>query len=100
MFLPKALKLFRSESPDARPLLLELSTDDMIASMQSRALDTALLVRPLGTTWRTLEFIRLFELPVGVIVPPRHRLARRASVGLDEALGEPVVAFIRLGYSD
>lgn len=99
-YLPRALKIFRAAKPQVRIKLLDLVTDDMISAVETKKLDLALLVRPQGVKWRTLEFKKLFELPIGVVVPPQHRLARRKSVTLDEVLAEPIVAFTRNGYSD
>lgn len=99
-YLSQALKLFRATAPGVRVMLLELSTDEMIAGVETKSLDMAILIRPLGVKWPVFEFKQLFDLAVGVIVTPQHRFAKRKSVTLDEALAEPIVAFTRRGYSD
>ncbi len=98
--LPAALELFQTAEPVAQTLLLDLATDEMIAAVRAKSLDLAVFARPPGERFERLEFRKLFELPVGIIVPPRHRLVKRRSVSLDEVLTEPIVAFIREGYSD
>jgi len=98
--LPVALELFQTAEPMGHAVLLDLATDEMIAAVEAKTLDVALIVRPLGARWDRLEFRGLFEFPVGVIVPARHQLAKKSSITLDEAFVEPVVAYIRKGYSD
>jgi DNA-binding transcriptional LysR family regulator len=99
-FLPRALQLFRAAAPQTRTQLLDLETDEMIAAVEAKKLDLALITKPHGAKWRTMEFINLFDLPIGIVVPPRHRLAAKKSVPLDEVFAEPIVAFARRGYSD
>ncbi len=98
--LPRALRAFRKAAPQARPVLLDLSTDEMITRLADGSLDVALLVRPPLKAGAGVIFELLFELPVGLIVAPKHPFARRRSLKIEEALEEPIVAFIREGYAD
>jgi DNA-binding transcriptional LysR family regulator len=96
--VPRALRLLRKAAPQVRVSLLDLSADECVTQLGQRSLDLALVVRPprLGG----LEFECLGELRVGVIVAPDHPLARRRSISLERALAEPLVTYIKRGYSD
>ena len=98
--LPRALRAFRKLAPKARAVLLDLSSDDMIDRLKAKTLDIALLVKPPLKKGGRVIFERLNEMPVGIIVPPRHPFAKRQSVSLDEALSQLLVAYIRKGYAD
>ncbi|HYF33956.1 MAG TPA: LysR family transcriptional regulator [Prosthecobacter sp.] len=98
--LPAALKDFQRVAPRVKVVLHDLTTDEMMKGVMKSALDLALLVRPQERAGRGLAFTRLFDLPVGVIVPPGHAFARRRSVALDEVFAEPLVTYIKKGYSD
>lgn len=98
--LPRALQIFQKAAPYAHAILLDLSRDEMLAGVAARTLDAALIVRPPANAGAGIDFEKLFELPVGIVVSPAHRFASRRSVTLEEALAEPLVAFIRKGYSD
>lgn len=96
--VPRALRLLRKAAPQVRVSLLDLSSDENLTSVARRTLDLALVVRPPRA--HGLEFERLGELPIGIIVAPDHLLARRRSVTMTEALAEPLVTYIKNGYSD
>lgn len=99
-FLPRALALLESFNPGAHVVLLDLSSDEMVTAVRTRALEVAVLVRPPRMPRERLRFKTLFSLPVGAVVPLNHPFAARSKVRLDEVLGEPVVAYIRKGYGD
>lgn len=96
--VPRALRLLRKAAPDVRVSLLDLSSDECLTQLARRTLDLALVVRP--PRLAGLGFECLGELPVGVIVALDHPLARRRSVSLARALAEPVVTYVKDGYSD
>ena len=96
--VPRALRILRKTAPQVRVALLDLSSDETLTGVARRTLDLALGVRPPRT--RGLEFEMLGELPIGIIVAPDHPLARRRSVSLTEALAEPLVTYVKRGYSD
>jgi DNA-binding transcriptional LysR family regulator len=68
--------------------------------LSAGTIDIALVVQLPLKRGSGLVFEKLLELPVGIVVPPRHRFARRRAVTLEEALREPLVPYIRKGYSD
>lgn len=96
--VPRALRLLRKAAPQVRVSLFDLSADECLTELARRKLELALVVRPprLGG----LVFERLGELPVGVIVASDHPLARRRSLSFDRALAEPLVTYVKRGYSD
>lgn len=96
--VPRALRVLRQTAPHVRVSLLDLSSDEILTGVARRTLDLALVVRPPRA--RGMTFERLGELPVGIIVAPDHPLARRRSVTLAEALTEPLVTYVKRGYSD
>lgn len=98
--LPRVLKIFRKAQPKARVSLFDLSTNEMLAGLKARQIDVALVVKPPLKKGDGLVFEPLNELPIGIMVSNDHPFAKRRSVTLDEALSQPVVAYIREGYSD
>jgi DNA-binding transcriptional LysR family regulator len=98
--VPRALRALRKADPELRVTLLDLSSDEILLGLVRRTLDLALVVKPAPAKGRGLMFERLGEMPIGIIVAPDHPLARRRSVTLAEALREPLVTYVRRGYSD
>jgi DNA-binding transcriptional LysR family regulator len=98
--LPRTLKVLRKTAPQLRVNLLDLFSDEILQGVAQKTLDLALIVQPAPRKDRGLVFESLGELPIGIIVAPDHPFARRRSVTMAEALGEPLVAYIRRGYSD
>ena len=98
--LPRALRVLQRAAPGAHVELLDQSTEESLAGLSAGTIDIALVVRPPLRPRRDLVFEKLFELPVGLIVPPSHPFARRRAVTLEEALREQIVPYIRKGYAD
>ena len=96
----RALRVLRKASPQVRVNLLDLSSDEILQGVTRRTLDLALIVKPPLARSRGLVFERLGELSIGLIVATDHRLARRRAVTFAEALREPLVTYVRRGYSD
>ena len=98
--LPRALKAFRKLAPGTRVVLLDLATDEMITGLRAGTLDIALLVKPPPKARNGLIFHPLIEMPVGIIVPPGHAFAKRTAVAVADALRQPLVGYIKKGYTD
>jgi DNA-binding transcriptional LysR family regulator len=98
--LPRALRAFQRAAPKARVRLLDQSTEESLAGLSAGTIDVALVVQPPLKGRSSLVFEKLLELPAGIIVPAEHPFAGRSSVTLDEALSQPLVPYIRKGYSD
>ena len=98
--LPRFLRAFQRGAPRACVQLLDQSTEQSLSALSAGTIDVALVVQPPLKGASGLDFEKLLELPVGIIVPPEHPFARRRCVTLDEALCELLVAYIRKGYAD
>lgn len=100
LILPKALRALQKELPSARVILHDLSTEEMLSGLRAAKLDVALLVRPTRAMLRGLQFANLASYPMCVAVPPKHPLARRRSVTLEQAAREPLIAYSRTDYPE
>ena len=98
--LPRVLRAFQKAAPMARVELLDQSTEESLAGLSAGTIDLALVVQPPLKERSGLVFQKLLELRVGIIVPREHPFAQRSKITLDEALAEPLVPYIRRGYSD
>jgi DNA-binding transcriptional LysR family regulator len=80
--LPRALRVFQARFPQARVLLHDLSTGEMLTRLRAEKLDLALMVRPTRPMLRGLDFRALARYPVCLAVPLNHPLAGARSVSL------------------
>src|SRR5262249_28132294 len=89
LLMPGLLGAFSARFPDIRIRLHEDHTEALLASLRAGRFDLALTYDlNLGAD---LAFEPLAEVPFHVILPVRHRLARRAAVSLKELIDEPLV---------
>jgi DNA-binding transcriptional LysR family regulator len=98
--LPEVLRAFRARAPRVRVNLHDLKPLATLAGLRDGSLQAALMVDPGRHLRPGLEFLPLIALPVVVAVSPRHPLAGRKRVGLDEIVTEPIVAYSRRDYPD
>jgi DNA-binding transcriptional LysR family regulator len=94
-----AVENFVQKHPNARVELFDLSTQEMLAGLDSDALDVALTVgrkRP-GRGWK---WTPLVQVSWQVAVNRQHRLARRARVSAAEVAREPLLVFCRRDYPE
>lgn len=98
--MPKTLALFRKTMPQAQVVLLEMCTDEMIDAVAEKSMDLAVLVKPQTFLRREVRFTRMFDIPVGLLVAPSHPFAKRKEVPLAEVVNEPIITYVRRGYSD
>jgi len=99
-FLPVALRAFQTAMPGMRVRMQDLSTAEMLARLRDAKLDLAMTARPSTAALRGLRFEELTRDHLRLAVAPKHPLARRRVVTLDEAVREPWVAFSRQEYPD
>ena len=93
MLMPALLGAFATRFPDIRVRLHEDHTESLLAGLRGGRFDLALTYDlNLGPD---IAFEQLAEVPFHVVLPARHRLARRPSVPLKDLAGEPLVL---LGY--
>jgi DNA-binding transcriptional LysR family regulator len=89
LLMPGLLGAFAARFPDIRIRLHEDHTEALLASLRGGRFDLALTYDlNLGAD---LDFEALAEVPFHVILPARHRLARRPAVSLKELVDEPLV---------
>jgi DNA-binding transcriptional LysR family regulator len=85
--VPRLLRDFHAEAPRVRVLLSQEPAHEMEADLARGAVDLAVTSAPApGGGWHVLQEERMV-----VVVPPRHRLAGRSRLTLDELEGEELV---------
>jgi LysR family transcriptional regulator, benzoate and cis,cis-muconate-responsive activator of ben and cat genes len=98
--LPPTLRAFQTESPKARIILHDLSTEEMFAGLRQGKLHIAFVVRPMRAMLRGIRFEELVRDSWCLAVAPRHPLARRRNITIEEAVREPLIAYSRNEYPD
>jgi len=98
--LPCALHSFHNAAPGVHVKLHDLSSEEMLRGVGEARLHLGLMARPSERALRGLKFELLREYPIGVALPPRHRLARGKTVGLPQIADEPLVAYSRGEYPE
>jgi DNA-binding transcriptional LysR family regulator len=98
--LPPALRAFQAGPPQARALLHDLSTEEMLAGLRDGALQIAFPARPPRAALRGLRFEELLRDSLCLAVAPKHPLARRRTVSLAEVAREPLIAYSRKEYPE
>lgn len=97
-FLGEALRTFRSRHPGTQVKILEMSPGDQIQALRSRQIDLALLGNYGGQMGAEFALKTLFQVKFKAVVPGRHPLARRRSLGLNELAGEDFVGYNELHF--
>lgn len=104
--LPKVLGQFSAEFPDASVLVREETTDKLLKSCSQGEIDLGILALPIPA--RYLEFEKLFDEELLLVLPPEHPLAGKPQIRisdieplpfvmLDEAhcLSDSIISFCR-----
>lgn len=99
-FLSPLLQAFEKAIPQARVVLHDLSSSEMLAGLRSGRLHATLMVEPAGRLPRGLRFERLRASPIGVIVSKSHPLAKRRRVAKADVIREPLAVFRKEDYPD
>jgi DNA-binding transcriptional LysR family regulator len=97
--LPAALRAFQAEMPHVRVKLHDLSIEEMHAGLREGKLQLAFLVRP-PAKLRGLQFEPLTHEHIRLAVAPKHPLAKKRVVTLEEAAHEPFIAYNRIDYPE
>lgn len=98
--LPCTLHAFHNQAPGVQVKLHDLSSQEMLTGVRDGKLHLALVARPAARALGGLKFELLREYPVGVALPPAHRLARAKRVELRDLANEPLVAYSRADYPE
>jgi LysR family transcriptional regulator, benzoate and cis,cis-muconate-responsive activator of ben and cat genes len=98
--LPAALRAFQTERPHVRVKLYDLSIEEMHTGLREGKLELAFLVRPPTAKLRGLQFEELTREAIRLAVAPKHLLAKKRVVTLEEAAREPFIAYNRIDYPE
>lgn len=98
--LPQTLRAFQAELPSVRLRLHDLSTEEMLAGLREGELQIAFVVRLTPAMLRGLRFEELLRDLICLAVAPKHRLAGRRTVTLEEVAKEPIITYSRKDYPD
>ena len=98
--LPHALRKFQAQFPNVRPILHDLSTEEMLAQLGEKKLQVALTVRPSARLLRGFQFEELARYAMRVAVAPKHELAKSKSISLEQASRQPLIAYSRKDYPE
>ncbi len=93
--VPGAVAALRAAEPALEVDVSEATNDGLVASVRGGELHAAVVFEDASRPPRDLGGLRrddLFEERFVVAVPPRHRLARRRRIALEELAGEPWTA--------
>ncbi len=98
--LPQALRVFQEKCPEARVVLHDLSTEEMLAGIREEKLQVALTVQPKAKLLRDLDFKLLAQYTMSIAVAPKHPLAGLKSVTLAQLADQPLIGYSRVEYPD
>jgi LysR family transcriptional regulator, hydrogen peroxide-inducible genes activator len=87
--LPQVMPAIRKALPRLSVLLFEYRTEPMLQKLHAAEVDVGILALPVALDG--LESRDLYEEPFELAVPEQHRLARRASVRIDDLKDEPLL---------
>ncbi len=96
--LPHILPPLRDAYPGLALYLREDTTQNLIATLEDGALDVAIVPLPLPVQKRDLEATVLFDEPLWLALPRRHRLAEKAVLRMEDLRGEGVLT-LEAGHS-
>lgn len=98
--LPRTLRAFQTELPNVRVRLHDFSTEEMLAGLREGMLQIAFVVRLTPAMLRGLRFEELARDSICLAVAPKHPLAGRRTVTLEEAAREPLITYSRNDYPE
>ncbi|MBV9389305.1 MAG: LysR family transcriptional regulator [Chroococcidiopsidaceae cyanobacterium CP_BM_ER_R8_30] len=89
---PDILRTFRTRFPEVELVLYELTTIQQIQALRERRIEVGFGVRPLVED-STLQFERIVQEPLMLVLPQIHPLASQSQVSLQAFAHEPFVLF-------
>src|SRR5438034_3031537 len=98
--LPQTLRAFQAELPNVRVRLHDFSTEEMLAGLREGKLQIAFVVRLTPAMLRGLRFEELARDSICLAVAPKHPLAGRRAVNLEEVAREPLITYSRKDYPE
>jgi DNA-binding transcriptional LysR family regulator len=98
--LPPALAAFQKDAPRVRVVLHDLASQELIAGLLDGSLDIAITVEQMDEPTAGIEFEELCRYPFCAAMAPRHPLARRKSLSLEDIVSQPLIGLHRRDYSE
>jgi DNA-binding transcriptional LysR family regulator len=98
--LPSGLAAFRKSVPNAKVLLYDLSSDELITGLRNGTLELAIMVQPIGEQPAGIEFELLRTYPLCVAVIPAHPFARLKTIPLEKVAAEPLIGVSRRDFPE
>ena len=98
--VPEALVRMRAAEPDLEVSVAEGTLEELVSAVRDGTLHLAVLFQDAAATRRDHEDLErrdLFEEAMVAALPPRHRLARRRRIGLEQLASDPWTAPSRDG---
>jgi DNA-binding transcriptional LysR family regulator len=98
--VPDALVRMKAAQPELEVNVAEAPLEDLVAAVRDGTLDLAVLFQDAAAPLRDHEDLErhdLFEEPMVAALPPRHRLARRRTIDLEQLAADPWTAPSRDG---
>lgn len=95
LFLPPAIRAFRSRFPVVDLNILELSPQAQVTALLDRQIDLGFVPLPVIKRIPDLEFEPVRDVEMMVVLPPGHRLARQRRLTLQKLAHEPFVLLNR-----
>jgi DNA-binding transcriptional LysR family regulator len=92
--VPNVIRLFRELNPDVQFSLRNILTADQIRMLEAGSLDIGFLRLPIGGHSQ-LEVVTVHREPFVLVVPSRHKLAKRKRVRLSEVASQDFVMYER-----
>jgi LysR family transcriptional regulator, benzoate and cis,cis-muconate-responsive activator of ben and cat genes len=97
--MPKLLRAYQQAMPTVRVKLHDWTVDKNIEGVRDGRLQLAVTIPPLkGNALADLRFEELATVRTCLVVSSDHRFARKQSVSLADAAGEPFIGLIREKY--
>lgn len=97
--LSTAVGVFSQRHPKVRVELLDLSTAEMLAGLESDRLDVALTVGE-EKERRGLAWTPVLQVPLQLALPATHALAKKKQVTPAEIAGEPMLFYCQRDYPE
>ena len=90
-YIPPVIGLFRERYPHVQLSVQENCTGNLIRKIRENELDLALILVP--DTRSHMEITSLFEIELALVCPPKHTLAMRESVMVEDITNETLILY-------
>lgn len=98
--LPEILRSFRSNYPDVRVKLHDLTTNEMIEGLRNEDLDVALLIKPDVLAMKDLSYKELRSLAPYIAMPSHHPLSAKPDIHVRDLLSQSLIVYSHDDYPE